>query len=485
MTIRTHTQGKVVVYQSEGVQYPKTPPYNPPETYPEYLHTETDPENAVYAAVRETMRLLGLDAENYGTREWNPLGEFILPGNHVVIKPNLVLDKSKLPGGDLFSVIVHPSVLRPLIDYTKIALKGEGRITIADSPLQSADFTKIKEQTGLSEMLEYVGDVGLIDLRRELAVFDGEGLLTERIPLPGDPRGYAVVDLGRESELNTISSESERFWVTNYNLEPLMMHHAPGVNEYLVSKTVLDADVVITVPKLKTHRKVGATLSLKNTVGIVGDKSWLPHHRAGTPCEGGDEYPKRPPAADRVKSALRAMLEKDKIAGTRILRAYRIIKSLTSQSPLTPGRIMEGDWHGNDTIWRTVLDLNRILLYARKDGVLEQTIQRKCFVFIDGILAGEGEGPLMPTPKECGILVAGGNQALTDAVCARLMGFDYEKIPLIRNAFKRNDHPLTTYNPSDITIYSNKAHLRGIFKDASNIPFNFVAPYGWANHIEV
>src|SRR5690606_2650770 len=49
--------------------------------------------------------------------------------------------------------------------------------------------------------------------------------------------------------------------------------------------------LVINLPKLKTHKKTGVTLSLKNLVGINGDKNWLPHHSLGSVGEGGDEFP--------------------------------------------------------------------------------------------------------------------------------------------------------------------------------------------------
>jgi hypothetical protein len=54
---------------------------------------------------------------------------------------------------------------------------------------------------------------------------------------------------------------------------------------------VLSADLVVNLPKLKTHKKTGVTLALKNLVGINGDKNWLPHHSQGSVEKGGDEYP--------------------------------------------------------------------------------------------------------------------------------------------------------------------------------------------------
>ena len=53
---------------------------------------------------------------------------------------------------------------------------------------------------------------------------------------------------------------------------------------------MLDADLIINLPKWKAHSKSGLTGALKNLVGINGDKSYLPHFRRGSPSWGGDEY---------------------------------------------------------------------------------------------------------------------------------------------------------------------------------------------------
>ena len=53
----------------------------------------------------------------------------------------------------------------------------------------------------------------------------------------------------------------------------------------------MKCDLFVNLPKLKTHKKTGITCSLKNFVGINGDKNWLPHHTEGVPANGGDEFP--------------------------------------------------------------------------------------------------------------------------------------------------------------------------------------------------
>ena len=97
---------------------------------------------------------------------------------------------------------------------------------------------------------------------------------------------------------------------------------------------------------------------------------------------------------------------------------------------------MEGSWEGNDTIWRTVLDLNRILFYADRDGRLADRPQRRYLAIVDGIIAGEGEGPLASTPRPAGLLVAGRDPVLVDLACVRAMVLCEHAVPMITRAFE-------------------------------------------------
>ncbi len=48
---------------------------------------------------------------------------------------------------------------------------------------------------------------------------------------------------------------------------------------------------------------------------------------------------------------------------------------------------------------------------------------------VDGIIGMEGSGPVSGIPKPIGVLVAGSNPVAVDHACARMMGFEPEKIP--------------------------------------------------------
>jgi len=173
------------------------------------------------------------------------------------------------------------------VDYIHIALKGKGRIIIADAPQQEADFDAIRGITGLDSIQDLYRrhgslEVEAYDLRPEKARVEND-LVVGYDPLPGDPRGYVKVDLGSRSMFAQIENLlCHLAYGATYDTRETRRHHTGGVHEYLISRTILEADCIINVPKLK--------VCLKNMVGINGKKNWLPHYRSGTPAQGGDQF---------------------------------------------------------------------------------------------------------------------------------------------------------------------------------------------------
>ena len=78
-----------VVRCGEAV-YPAMAPFHPDTAFPEYAYPScvSDEPNHAYAAVRDALRLLQLDAAHYGTAAWNPMGDIIRPGDRVVMNPS-------------------------------------------------------------------------------------------------------------------------------------------------------------------------------------------------------------------------------------------------------------------------------------------------------------------------------------------------------------------------------------------------------------
>jgi uncharacterized protein (DUF362 family) len=434
------------------------------------------------------MMVLGLDADHADSANWNPLGELVRPGQKVLIKPNLV-NHTHLGGGEYDAVVTHGSLIRCILDYVGLALKGHGAIIVGDAPVQSADFSKTVERTGLAQLCEHASKVwrvpvSLRDFRLSSVELNSQSHIIKRRVMKGDEGGYRVIDLGKKSLLAPIGHYADRFRVTNYNCYEMRLHHNSHVNEYLVPKSVLEADVFINLPKLKTHRKVGITAALKNVVGINGHKDWLPHHRYGALSEGGDEY--REPSflkrfvthfVESIDENPRGILNSCRRLAIRV--ADRLIYH-TSADPFS-----EGSWYGNDTIWRTVLDLNRLLVYADKEGMMQETPQRRCFTIVDAVVAGDGEGPLEPNARPLGLLAGATNSVALDTILSALIGFDYRKIPLIANAYRVEDWPLIDFSSDAIEVHFQGRNwsLRSI--EENNQSGHFRPASGWVGHIEI
>ncbi|MGM0383250.1 MAG: DUF362 domain-containing protein [Thermodesulfobacteriota bacterium] len=479
----------VIVSHQKNVQYPGDVPYRP-GPFPEFTHeiVQKSVINPMHGLLRDLFRQMGLDIDNFDRPGWNPLGTIVKPGQHVLVKPNLVRHLH-LSGGDYRTVVTHPSLVRATLDYVALALKGDGRITLGDAPVQSCDFQKVVERNSLKEIVADISKswhvpVSLVDFRLWEVRIDQQHHMAGGNSLGGDPRGYEAVDLGSDSLLMPLCDQNNQFRVTSYDCDDMVRHHNCSVNEYLIPKTVLEADTVINLPKLKTHRKVGVTAALKNLVGINGFKDWLPHHRRGATEEGGDEYLHK----SIFKGMQSNLFEKcSKSSGVKFNSLNSFIARVLRRLSLLAGKddYEEGSWYGNDTLWRTVLDLNKVLIYADNKGQVCQRPQRNYLTIVDAVLAGEGEGPMMPDPVHCGMLIGGVNPAAVDAVAATLMGFDVDKIPLIKQVFCHANLPVARFTLGEIRVGSNNPLWNGGLGEIARASFQFTPSRGWRNHIEM
>jgi hypothetical protein len=159
-----------------------------------------------------------------------------------------------------------------------------------------------------------------------------------------------------------------------------------------------------------------------------------------------------------------------------------LVDRFSASSAIT--QVEDGDWYGNDTVWRMVLDLNTLMFYADSDGVLRDVPQRRYFSVIDGIIGGMEEGPLRPRPCDAGVLAAGFNPVAVDMLCARVMGFDVQRIPNIRRAAERAWLPLGRFTSEDLMIASNLERWRSIFHSVDP-GLAFTPSSGWVGHIEI
>lgn len=427
-------------FRVEDASYPKEAPFHPSERYPEYDGSVGKGPNAAYGMVRDLFQMLGLDEPHFGTEDWNPLGDIIHKGDTVLLKPNYVIHENGC-GESVWAVITHPSVIRAVADYVFRATGREGRVVIADAPQADCHFEEVVRLSGLKELIRHYKEHGLelelYDLRQlRFEYKDGVLLEGSRIELDGDPSGYIIFDLGKGSS-HTGISHAERIYGADYDRSEVLKHHSNGHHEYCISKMVMNADVVISMPKIKTHRKNGVTLNYKNFIGVNGNKNYLPHFRIGDPTDGGDEYEPLNAADKTINYTNRFLTDKLLAHPSKLKSAVyqAIIKAYKSAKKLTPGQrgikksaVRGGAWHGNDTLWRTVADLNQIIEFGGVDGKMHDAPQRRLFCVMDGIIAGEGNGPLEPKERHCGLMIAGDDLLAADLAAIRIMDIDYDKI---------------------------------------------------------
>ena len=145
------------------------------------------------------------------------MGRFVKPGQSVLIKPNLLSNHRPEE-----AVTTHPEVVRALIRE----VKAQGAHPwVADSPASIADLKRVWEMTGIEAVC------------RE-----------ENVPL-----------------VNLEKAGSQSF-------------EEDGIH-FTIAKPVLEADAIISVPKVKTHVLTGVTGAVKNLYGTVPGRQKTMFHK--------------------------------------------------------------------------------------------------------------------------------------------------------------------------------------------------------------
>jgi uncharacterized protein (DUF362 family) len=135
-----------------------------------------------------------------------------LAGKRVVLKPNIVeYHRDKV-------INTNPLVVAAAIELCK--REGAGEIIVAEGPGHCRNVEHLVSASGLGDVLRYY-NVCLVDLNHDEPV--------------------KLLNLGRLTKLDYL----------------------------FLAQTVVTADVLISLPKLKTHHWAGATLSLKNLFGTL------------------------------------------------------------------------------------------------------------------------------------------------------------------------------------------------------------------------
>jgi uncharacterized protein (DUF362 family) len=446
--------------------------------YPRFPYEE---KGGLYEGLRTLFSLWGKNPDN-------PFKEVIGPNGRVLLKPNWVHD-SNSRGYSLDSLVTNTAVIKYLIDWVALALDGVGTIIVGDAPIQGCDFQNLMERSRINATLQLVKEkyprINFIleDWRLTIAngsteVVDDLSAQTPADVSPGKLASmsrYEEIDLGKDSFLEDISDYADRFRVTCYKPSTMLPRHRPGKHEYLVTKRVFDVDLLINLPKMKTHIKAGLSGALKNIIGINGHKEYLPHHIQGSYSEGGDCYYN----GNRLRSLHDSFYDSfwehhSRLSAMRRKLGLRLIGGLWRASRLVGGdAISAGSWDGNETVWRTTLDLNHVLYFNPRSP-------RHIISVVDGVIAGEADGPLTPSPKAAGVLLGGENPAYVDAAMAQLMGYNISRVPTVYQSIYHRKSQFAGPFLEDVKVaYSSgcKGSNNVFLSDLPNL--QFIKPRHW------
>ncbi|MDQ2747003.1 MAG: DUF362 domain-containing protein [Acidobacteriota bacterium] len=403
-------------------------------------------KSEIAAAIRRNAENLGWADDVRGA-----FGKMIAEGAKVVVKPNLVLHRNQGKEG-LLPLVTHQLIIQIVV--AEVLKANPQQVIVGDAPIQSCDLDALLRATKLDEWSENLKQAdtrfkGIVDFRRTISKVVGG--VREAKENQRDEKNYVLFNLGADSALEPLTDDRKSFRVTNYDPRLMAKTHSPGNHQYLVAREIIEADVVINLPKLKTHKKAGITNALKNLVGINGNKEFLPHHRLGGESDGGDCYPDK----DLVKRSLEYIYDRQNMTtspakgkmlatvGTQFERMMRLRGDETG---------IEGAWSGNETVPRMCIDLNRVLLYGKSDAKFGETVQRRVLHVVDAVIAGQGDGPLASDALALGLILAGENAAAIDWVGAYLLGYDPRKIPLLIHSLEDFRWRIADFEPDEIEL---------------------------------
>lgn len=414
----------------------------------------------------------------------------------LMIKPNWVKHQEH-PSFPIEALVTSSELIEAVIEACLEKYKEAQEITIGDVPLQSCQWDLLVQQAGIDKLINkycqyHKPRIRFLDLRRERVNVRSGFIEKAGKEGFGDPKGYKEVQLDSSSFLEPISNGQNRFRVSDYDPGKTTSSHRRGFHRYLICGSVLGCDLFINVPKMKTHQKAGITGALKNLVGINGEKAYLVHYQQKDSSQGGDEFPPGIPWPIVLQTKVRELLQsRSKIpfrvaqSGWILLRKlYGIEVQGTRENLQKCFYSAGGSWYGNDSIWRMVYDLNKIVRYSPcEGGELTTCAQRAYIAIMDGIVAGEGNGPLQPLPVKIGRILAANDPFLMDTVMAQLVGFDWHKIPLLSRAKSFSDIHWGSFDAETVDVTLDGIKVAGI---QNLTPLHrFAPPPGWKGHVEL
>jgi len=272
-------------------------------------------------------------------------------GDMVLIKPNMVHPQTGESGH-----VTHWSLVKKLIEMCHAA--GASKIIVGDGSADG-DTHEAFETSGVKKVVDDYNSSGV---------------------------SAKLVDLNYDK-----NPETDDFDAVNIGEDGLNSNHV-----YRVAHSVLAADAIVSIPKIKSHNGTGITISLKNMIG--------------TAPGGYYGFPKKKGHVEALPHSS-SNYDYGNINLEKVLSKY-------------------------DIVWRTIIDLNMIA----KGEYLGSPKRRNIVNVVDGVVAGSynyrSTEIAIWDPVKIGVVVAGFDSVAVDTVCSRIMCYRPEKIPLLVNAAK-------------------------------------------------
>ena len=192
----------------------------------------------------------------------------------VVIKPNLVtcpvtMDDFHADGVEHWWLVTDLRVIKAIAEYI-IERIGPRRITIAEGPIWYSSGGKLKKEKFVDGWhcnwegfgnLSYTGVVNELNSRQNVTTVD-------------------IVDLNEDEPVYVTDFDPYRTGIGAF--QDVRPKDPDGTSDtdwtkrrgIYLPKTIMERDVLITVPVLKTHSSAGVTLCMKNFVGCVHSQTY-------------------------------------------------------------------------------------------------------------------------------------------------------------------------------------------------------------------
>jgi hypothetical protein len=157
-----------------------------------------------------------------------------------------------------------------------------------------------------------------------------------------------------------------------------------------------------------------------------------------------------------------------------------VLKDCPHTSDVDQAAGARGMYLDNDTIWRTMADLNRIISYASPDGTLYDTSQRRTLYIVDAVVAAEAS-QYNPIPYPLNTVLISNDPIAVDAVTARCMGFDSRLLKSVQKPALRSELHLGNSDPARIKIISNTIGLSHAYRQVLRPELQI---YSWQGYLE-